>query len=141
METWPRRAVDIVNHLDGLGYGAKPFNMELAPLAANAELSGLLKALGVAGAALAFLMTLSVPVWSGAEMSQQTRTLMHWVSAIIALPAVAYAGRPFFVQLGACLKTNTPIWTCLYHSPYCSPVRSVFTKPCTAIQIPILTLL
>ena len=107
--TWKHgraRAVDIINHLDGLGYGAKPFNMELAPLAANAELSGLLKALGVAGAALAFLMTLSVPVWSGAEMSQQTRTLMHWVSAIIALPAVAYAGRPFFRSAWGVLKNK-----------------------------------
>ncbi len=107
--TWKHghtRAVDIVSRLDELGYGAKPFNMELAPLAANAELSGLLKALGVAGAALAFLMTLSVPVWSGAEMSEQTRTFMHWVSAAIALPAVAYAGRPFFRSAWSVLKNK-----------------------------------
>ncbi len=38
------------------------------------------------------IMLLSVSVWSGA--GGVTRELFHWLSALIALPVVAYAGRP-----------------------------------------------
>ena len=31
-------------------------------------------------------------------MTQETRDLFHWLSALIALPAAAYAGQPFFRQ-------------------------------------------
>src|SRR4029079_6763971 len=57
-------------------------------------LSKLLRSLAVAGFAASNIMLLSVSVWSGAEAA--TRDLFHWISAAIALPALAYAGRPFF---------------------------------------------
>jgi Cu2+-exporting ATPase len=43
-------------------------------------------------------MLLSVSVWSGhvSGMSQETRDFFHWLSALIALPAAAYAGQPFY---------------------------------------------
>ncbi len=50
--------------------------------------------LGVAGFAMMNVMLLSVAVWSGATDS--TRDFLHWISAAIALPATAYAARPFF---------------------------------------------
>lgn len=58
----------------------------------------LLRRLGVAGFAGANIMLLSVAVWSGAsgDMPSSLVALLHWLSAIIALPAVAYAGQPFF---------------------------------------------
>lgn len=57
-----------------------------------------LKRLGVAGFAAANIMLLSVSVWSGhsGDMPASMQTLFHWLSAVIALPAVAYAGKPFF---------------------------------------------
>ncbi len=58
----------------------------------------LLRRLGVAGFAAMNIMLLSVSVWSGAgaDMDKSLQTLFHWLSALIALPAVAYSGQPFF---------------------------------------------
>ena len=54
----------------------------------------LLRAVAVSGFAMMNIMLLSVSVWSGA--TGVTRDLFHWLSAMIALPTIAYAGRPFF---------------------------------------------
>ncbi len=54
----------------------------------------LVKALAVAGFAAGNIMLFSVSVWSGAN--EATRDLFHWISAVIAFPAIAYAGQPFF---------------------------------------------
>ncbi|HCJ21701.1 MAG TPA: nitrogen fixation protein FixI, partial [Erythrobacter sp.] len=56
----------------------------------------------VAGFGMMNIMLLSVSVWSGAE--GVTRDLFHWLSAIIALPVVAYAGRPFFASAAMALR-------------------------------------
>ncbi|RVC79479.1 cadmium-translocating P-type ATPase, partial [Mesorhizobium sp. M2A.F.Ca.ET.046.02.1.1] len=54
----------------------------------------LIRAVAVAGFAAGNIMLLSVSVWSGAEGA--TRDLFHWVSALIAIPALAFAGGIFF---------------------------------------------
>ena len=85
----------LIDRLGELGYMARPFDPRETGLTRDdREGARLLKALAISGFAASNVMLLSVSVWSGAE--DATRDLFHWLSAMIALPAVAYAGRPFF---------------------------------------------
>ncbi len=85
----------LIDRLGQLGFMARPFDPRETGLTKDdRETAKLLKALAVAGFAAGNVMLLSVSVWSGAEGT--TRDFFHWLSAMIALPAVAYAGRPFF---------------------------------------------
>src|SRR5262249_50086058 len=66
-----------------------------------------MRCLAVAGFAAMNIMVLSVAVWSGGlDMGQETRDLFHWVSALIALPAAAYAGQPFFRSALAAIRAR-----------------------------------
>ena len=82
----------MVERLSELGY--PPHLFDFAAEAQDKTLTEMLRALAVAGFAAANIMLLSVSVWSGAEAS--TRDLFHWISALIAIPALAYSGRIFF---------------------------------------------
>ncbi|MBO9127009.1 MULTISPECIES: cation-translocating P-type ATPase [unclassified Rhizobium] len=74
-----------------------------APVAENDRTRNqLLLAVGVAGFAAANIMLLSVSVWSGADAA--TRDMFHWISAMIAAPALVYAGRFFFRSAWNALK-------------------------------------
>jgi len=84
-----------------LGFEAQP--IEDNPLGQETkERKALLRALGVAGFGMMNVMLLSVSVWSGAQGA--TRELFHWLSALIALPVIAYSGRPFFASAWMALK-------------------------------------
>ena len=51
-------------------------------------------------------MLLSVSVWSGraGDMDPSLVTLFCWLSALIALPTVVYAGEPFYASALSALK-------------------------------------
>jgi Cu2+-exporting ATPase len=99
---WHERAdpPPIIETLERIGYRAHLYDPSTD--AKDIVLPELLRALAVAGFAASNIMLLSVSIWSGAE--PQTRDLFHWISAIIALPALAYAGRPFFRSAFASLR-------------------------------------
>jgi len=79
------------------GYRLIPFDPEVLEDADAREMRRLIRAMAVAGFAAGNVMLLSVSVWAGEGqgMGPATRALMHWLSALVALPSVAYAIRPF----------------------------------------------
>lgn len=82
----------IIDALAGMGFKANP--AETADQTQDPVGKSLLRATAVAGFGAMNIMLLSVGVWSGAEAA--TRETFHLVAALIAVPVVAYAGRPFF---------------------------------------------
>jgi len=68
------------------------------------QLSAYLRALAVSGFATGNIMLLSVSVWAGADES--TRLLFHWLSALIGIPAVVYAGRFFYRSAWYALRSG-----------------------------------
>ena len=91
---------DLIAALDAVGFASQPRTEELTK--APSAVRPLLAPLGVAAFASMNVMLLSVSVWSGAEGS--TRSLFHWISALIGIPAIAYSGTPFFRSAYAVLK-------------------------------------
>ncbi|MEY4721629.1 MAG: cadmium-translocating P-type ATPase, partial [Pseudomonadota bacterium] len=91
---------DMVGALEGAGFASQPRAEELAP--PPSAVKPLLAPLAVAGFACMNVMLMSVSIWSGADGS--TRSLFHWVSAMIGVPAIAYAGMPFFRSAWGAVK-------------------------------------
>lgn len=96
---------DLVTVLAGLGFEAH----ELDPGALSATQSDkagrdLLMRLAVAGFASMNVMVLSVAVWGGA--TDVTRDLFHWISAGIAIPAIAFSAQPFFRSAWSALSVR-----------------------------------
>ena len=110
-----------------------------AHLFASAEDAGdrlqreLIRAVAVSGFAAANIMLLSVSVWSGADAS--TRDLFHWISAMIAAPALVYAGRFFYqsawnavrhgrtnmdvpIALAITLSYAVSVWETMHHGQH-----------------------
>src|SRR5262249_58367268 len=92
MERKPRSGAD------HRAYRAYPFETSRAEDEERREANFLLRCLGVAAFAAMNIMLLSVSVWSGnvSDITAEQRDFFHWLSALIALPAAAYAGQPFF---------------------------------------------
>jgi Cu2+-exporting ATPase len=106
---WAHGAVDpqVVAHtLTALGYRAAPFDPEIAERTIDDEGRFLLRCLAVAGFAAMNIMTFSAPIWFGDDMGAGTRTVLHWISALIAIPCALYAAQPFFRSAWTALKAR-----------------------------------
>ncbi|MFW5679290.1 MAG: heavy metal translocating P-type ATPase [Pseudomonadota bacterium] len=102
----PGRAAALVEPAARLGYRFVPFDPAAAEDGDEAERKALLRAMAIAGFATANIMLLSVSVWAGhfQGMEASTRDLLHWFSALIALPAIVFAGQPFFRSAWSALR-------------------------------------
>jgi P-type Cu2+ transporter len=98
----------LIETLSRLGYRAHPFDTHDGEAESASELKRLVRALAVAGFAAMNIMLLSVSVWAGnaSDITPETRDLFHWLSALIALPAAAYAGQPFFASAFRALRAG-----------------------------------
>ncbi|GAA6155281.1 heavy metal translocating P-type ATPase metal-binding domain-containing protein [Pyruvatibacter sp. HU-CL02332] len=92
------RPREIVSAIVGAGYGARPYDPKTLETQQARDEKELITCMGVSGFAAANVMLLSVSVWAGHSggMEHATRDMFHWISGLIAMPAIAYAGRPFF---------------------------------------------
>lgn len=92
--------------LERAGFPGQPVAPETASRADRDYERQLLLSLGIAGFAAMNVMLLSVAVWWGvvSDMEPETQALFHWTAALIALPAVALAGRPFFASAWSALR-------------------------------------
>ena len=90
-------AAELIDALDEAGFVAAELAQASTPERDTAD-QDFLRRIGVAGFAAANIMLLSVSVWAsrGGDMSPSVQSLFHWLSALIGLPAIAYAGVPFF---------------------------------------------
>jgi len=108
----PSKANDFVGMIEGLGYGVTPFDG--ADEHQQKENRFLLLCMGVAGFAAGNIMLLSFGLWmtNAQTMGAATRDFLHLISALIAIPAVIFAGRPFFRSAWAALthrRTNMDV--------------------------------
>ena len=102
------KPAQILQTLEEAGYHGYPFAPLRAEEEAAAEARRLTRCLAVAGFAAMNIMLLSVSVWAGnaSDITPETRDFFHWASALIALPAAAYAGRPFFTSAWRALRAR-----------------------------------
>ncbi len=83
---------EIFERLAHIGYPASLVDLDVDQ--SDPVLSELIRALAISGFAASNIMLLSVSVWAGADAA--TRDLFHWISALIAIPALVFAGRIYF---------------------------------------------
>lgn len=98
-------ASPLIAALTGAGYEA--YELDAAAISAtetDKRGRALLMRLAVAGFAMMNVMLLSVAVWSGA--TEATRDMFHWISAMIALPTIAFSGQPFFASAWTALRAR-----------------------------------
>lgn len=87
-----QHAPDLLGALAAMGYQADLPTVEID--GDDKVLAELVRALAVAGFCSMNIMLLSVSVWAGADAA--TRQTFHAISALLALPAVFYAGAGFY---------------------------------------------
>lgn len=123
--------VELARAIVSTGYSCHLFTPQDA--ASDRLLKQLIRAVAVCGFAAANIMLLSVSVWSGADAS--TRDLFHWISALIAAPALIYGGRFFYqsawaalshgrsdmdvpIAIGITLSYFSSLWETLHHGEH-----------------------
>ncbi len=103
--TTPAEAEVFIDDLNKAGFSASAL-VDSRDAGQKDRLADLSRRLGVSAFATMNVMLLSVSVWSGTDgdMSAAVQSMFHWLSALIALPAIAYGGQPFFSSAFTAVK-------------------------------------
>lgn len=103
------------DHAERIGEKVREFGYAVAPydagsLSVSYRRTGreLLRCLAIAGFASSNVMMLAWAVWAGEAqgMSLGTQAFFNWLSALITVPTLAIAGKPFFRSALAALKAG-----------------------------------
>lgn len=86
------------------GFDAHAIDADHLPDTDGREIRSMLMRLAVAGFGMMNVMLLSVSVWSGAEAA--TGRLLNLIAALITVPVIAYAARPFFASAVGALRAR-----------------------------------
>lgn len=128
----PSRGNELVAKIEALGYPTVPFDPESLAVSDNRAERDLLRCMAVAGFAASNVMLLAVSVWAGhfSGMGDATRDFLHWMQALIVLPSLAYAGRPFFRSAITALRAghanmDVPISLALVLAPAMSLLETI----------------
>jgi len=99
------QADPLIDVLAQAGYEAHALDAPmLSTVDADAKGRMLLIRLGVAGFAMMNVMLFSVAVWSGAALA--TQQMFHWLSALIAVPALFFSAQVFFQNAWVALRVG-----------------------------------
>lgn len=100
------RANDYVQMVSDLGYTVNPYDVQDNHEADENKF--LLLCMGVSGFAAGNIMLLSFGLWitNMQTMGIATREFLHLVSALIAIPAIMFSGRPFSRSAWSALKNK-----------------------------------
>jgi Cu2+-exporting ATPase len=90
------RANELAGLVARLGFRVAPFSPACLKATEDAEGRELTRALGIAAFGAMNVMMVSVAVWAGGDMGEQTRHLFHWLAALIGLPTVLVGGWPLY---------------------------------------------
>ena len=100
---WDERRIrlsDILRAVRAIGYAAHPYDPGKAQELLETERKNHLRRLGVAGVLGMQVMILAVALYVGDWQSTQLelRWFFHWVSLLLTLPVLGYAGAPFLTN-------------------------------------------
>ncbi|WP_019954796.1 heavy metal translocating P-type ATPase [Yoonia vestfoldensis] len=94
----------LIDTLELAGFEARSLDSSLLSAEKDPVGSALMTRIAVSGFAMMNVMLMSVAIWSGAVGA--TQHMFHLISAAISIPAVAYAGQPFFQHAWSALRVR-----------------------------------
>lgn len=101
---------ELVFLIEKIGYKLLPFDEKIVEAEEKKYDNTILKAMAVAGFGMGNVMLFSIVLWfsDANSLGQNTRNLMHFFSALIALPVIIYSARPFFASALRSIKSGYP---------------------------------
>ncbi|MFN3664164.1 heavy metal translocating P-type ATPase [Yoonia sp.] len=94
----------LIDALELAGFEARSLDQGLLSAENDPVGGALMTRIAVSGFAMMNVMLMSVAIWSGAMGA--TQHMFHLISAAISIPAVAYAGQPFFRHAWSALRVR-----------------------------------